>query len=40
MRSHLTVEGSTARFSFMFVPRINKVTALLEGLGVGAPGMA
>lgn len=40
MRSHLTVEGSTTRFSFMFVPRINKVTQLLEALGVGAPRMA
>ncbi len=39
MRSHLTVEGSTARFSFMFVPRINKVSQLLEALGVGAPRM-
>jgi chemotaxis protein CheC len=36
MRSYLTVEGSTARFSFLFVPRIKSVELLLERLGVGA----
>jgi chemotaxis protein CheC len=35
MRSYLTVEGSTARFSFLFVPRIKSVELLLERLGVG-----
>jgi chemotaxis protein CheC len=35
MRSYLTVEGSTARFSFLFVPRIKSVDLLLERLGVG-----
>jgi chemotaxis protein CheC len=34
MRSYLTVEGSTARFSFLFVPRIKSVELLLERLGV------
>ncbi len=36
MRSYLTVEGSTTRFSFLFVPRIKSVELLLERLGVGA----
>lgn len=36
MRSYLTVEGSTTRFSFLFVPQIKSVQALLERLGVGA----
>ncbi len=36
MRSYLTVEGSTTRFSFLFVPRIKSVALLLERLGVGA----
>ena len=36
MRSYLTVEGSTTRFSFLFVPRIRSVELLLERLGVGA----
>ncbi len=36
MRPYLTVEGSTTRFSFLFVPRIKSVTLLLERLGVGA----
>lgn len=35
MRSYLTVEGSTTRFSFLFVPRIKSVELLLERLGVG-----
>lgn len=35
MRSYLTVEGSTTRFSFLFVPRLRSVEALLERLGVG-----
>jgi len=35
MRSYLTVEGSTTRFSFLFVPRLRSVQALLERLGVG-----
>lgn len=35
MRSYLTVEGSTAQFSFLFVPRLNSVEQLLERLGVG-----
>lgn len=35
MRSYLTVEGSTTRFSFLFVPRLRSVQALLEALGVG-----
>ena len=36
MRSYLTVENSTTRFSFLFVPRIRSVQLLLERLGVGA----
>ncbi|MGH2861566.1 MAG: chemotaxis protein CheC [Solirubrobacteraceae bacterium] len=35
MRSHLTVEGAVARFSFLFVPRLKSVEQLLEKLGVG-----
>jgi chemotaxis protein CheC len=35
MRSYLTVEGSTARFSFLFIPRLKSVERLLERLGVG-----
>jgi chemotaxis protein CheC len=35
MRSYLTVEGSTTKFSFLFVPRLRSVEALLERLGVG-----
>jgi chemotaxis protein CheC len=35
MRSQLTIEASTAKFSFMFVPRIGSVDTLLERLGVG-----
>jgi chemotaxis protein CheC len=35
MRSYLTVEGSTARFSFLFIPRLKSVELLLERLGVG-----
>jgi chemotaxis protein CheC len=35
MRSQLTVEASTARFSFLFVPRIGSVETLLDRLGVG-----
>jgi chemotaxis protein CheC len=35
MRSYLTVEGSIARFSFLFVPRLKSVEQLLERLGVG-----
>ncbi|HWE58788.1 MAG TPA: chemotaxis protein CheC [Solirubrobacteraceae bacterium] len=35
MRSYLTVEGSTASFSFLFVPRLKSVEQLLERLGVG-----
>jgi chemotaxis protein CheC len=35
MRSQLTVESSTAKFSFLFVPRIGSVATLLERLGVG-----
>jgi chemotaxis protein CheC len=34
MRSYLTVEGSTARFSFLFIPRLKSVELLLERLGV------
>jgi chemotaxis protein CheC len=34
MRSYLTVEGSTTRFSFLFVPRLRSVQMLLEALGV------
>ena len=36
MRSQLTVEASTAKFSFLFVPRIGSVETLLDRLGVGA----
>ncbi len=36
MRSQLTVEASTAKFSFLFVPRIGSVDTLLERLGVGS----
>ncbi len=36
MRSYLTVEGSTARFSFLFVPQIKSISLLLEKLGVDA----
>ena len=35
MRSQLTVEASTATFSFLFVPRLGSVETLLERLGVG-----
>jgi chemotaxis protein CheC len=35
MRSYLRVEGSTASFSFLFVPRLKSVEQLLERLGVG-----
>ena len=35
MRSQLTVESSTAKFSFLFVPRIGSVETLLDRLGVG-----
>ena len=35
MRSYLTVEGSTTRFSFLFVPRLRSVQTLLQALGVG-----
>jgi chemotaxis protein CheC len=35
MRSQLTVESSSAKFSFLFVPRIGSVETLLERLGVG-----
>ncbi|HUO71064.1 MAG TPA: chemotaxis protein CheC, partial [Solirubrobacteraceae bacterium] len=35
MRSQLTVEASTAKFSFLFVPRIGSVETLLDRLGVG-----
>lgn len=35
MRSYLTVEGLTARFSFLFMPRLKSVELLLERLGVG-----
>ncbi len=37
MRSQLTVESSTAKFSFLFVPRIGSVETLLDRLGVGSP---
>jgi len=40
MRSQLTIEASTAKFSFLFVPRIGAVEALLDGLGVGSPQTA
>jgi chemotaxis protein CheC len=36
MRSQLTVEASTAKFSFLFVPRIGSVDTLLDRLGVGS----
>lgn len=35
MRSQLTVESSSAKFSFLFVPRIGSVETLLDRLGVG-----
>jgi chemotaxis protein CheC len=35
MRSTLTVENSTASFSFLFVPRLGSVETLLDRLGVG-----
>jgi chemotaxis protein CheC len=35
MRSQFTVEASTAKFSFLFVPRIGSVETLLDRLGVG-----
>jgi chemotaxis protein CheC len=35
MRSYLTIEDSTAKFSFLFAPRIKSVELLLERLGVG-----
>ena len=34
-KAYLTVEGSTTRFSFLFVPRLRSVQALLQALGVG-----
>ncbi|MGO9973019.1 MAG: chemotaxis protein CheC [Solirubrobacteraceae bacterium] len=37
MRSQMTVEASTATFSFLFVPRIGSVETLLDRLGVGRP---
>ena len=40
MRSQLTVESSTAKFSFLFVPRIGSVQTLLERLGVSTPQAA
>jgi chemotaxis protein CheC len=40
MRSQLTVESSTAKFSFLFVPRIGSVATLLEHLGVGSASAA
>lgn len=40
MRSQLTVESSTAKFSFLFVPRIGSVETLLDRLGVGSPQAA
>jgi chemotaxis protein CheC len=36
MRSELTVESSTAKFSFMFVPRVGSVQTLLERLSVSS----
>ncbi len=36
MRSYLTIEGSSAKFSFLFVPHLNSVELLLDKLGVGA----
>ena len=36
MRSQLTIEASTAKFSFLFVPRIGSVETLLDRLGVGS----
>jgi hypothetical protein len=36
MRSQLTVESSDASFSFLFVPHIKAVEALLARLGLGA----
>jgi chemotaxis protein CheC len=35
MRSQFTVQASTAKFSFLFVPRIGSVETLLDRLGVG-----
>ncbi len=40
MRSQLTVEASTAKFSFLFVPRIGSVETLLERLGVSSDPVA
>jgi len=40
MRSQLTIEASTAKFSFLFVPRIGSVETLLERLGVGSRQVA
>jgi chemotaxis protein CheC len=40
MRSQLTVEASSAKFSFLFVPRIGSVETLLERLGVDEPAAA
>ncbi|MGO9898584.1 MAG: chemotaxis protein CheC [Solirubrobacteraceae bacterium] len=36
MRSELTIEASSAKFSFLFVPRIGSVDTLLDKLGVGS----
>jgi chemotaxis protein CheC len=36
MRSQITVEASTAKFAFLFVPRIGSVETLLDRLGVGS----
>jgi chemotaxis protein CheC len=36
MRSEMTVEASTAKFSFLFIPRIGSVETLLERLGVSS----
>lgn len=35
MRSYLTIEGTQARFTFLFVPHLNSVERLLESLGLG-----
>jgi chemotaxis protein CheC len=40
MRSQMTVEASTAKFSFLFVPRIGSVETLLDRLGVGGRQIA
>ena len=40
MRSQLTIESSTAKFSFLFVPRIGSVDTLLDRLGVGGQAAA